>query len=211
MKSIFRRILVITLCLFAFFESIYAQTETTVTETSTSSIERSMMIPSSGTDSSDDISNDSATESTAWILIRMVLVLALICLLIWFVGKLVKKRMDPGAEPDLYLKKTSQLTLAPGRTLQIVTFRDRAYVLGVSESGITVIDKIDGKGDVSENQVKVTDKELIDDMNLNADMNLKAKPMDFAAMISSMTNSSKRPENFLKNKRLNLKNNEERK
>lgn len=200
MKNIFRRILAVSVCLLLIVSSLNAQSQNSDTGTQNSEIERSFSIPST---TETGFSNDTSSTGTGWLLVRMVLVLALICLIIWFVGKLIKKRMDPGAEPDMYLKKTAQLTLAPGRTIQIVTLRDRAYILGVSDSGISVIDKIEGK------EAQSADKELIDDMNLRAQENLNAKPQDFASMISSLTNSSKRTEDFIKNRRLNFKKNGE--
>lgn len=198
MKNIFRRVLAISVCIFAFISIVSAQT--VAADNTSSEIERSFSIPST---TETGYTGDTSSGSTAWLFIRMILVLAVICAIIWFVGKLIKKRMDPGAEPDLYLKKTAQLTLAPGRTVQVVTLRDRAYVLGVSDSGISVIDKIEGK------EAQSAEKELIDDMNLHAAENLTAKPQDFASMISSLTSSSKRTEDFIKNRRLNFKKNGE--
>lgn len=203
MRNIFRRIVIVSLCLLFCMASVCAQTTGNETD-SVSEIEKSYVIPQSQTGFTD---SDTGTESSFWLFFRMILVLAVICVIIWFVGRLIKKRMDPGAEPDLYLKKTAQLTLAPGRTIQIVTLRDRAYVLGVTDSGISVIDKIDS----TESKDKALDKELIDDMNLRAAENLNAKPKDFASMISSLSSSSKRTEDFLKNRRMNFKNNGERK
>lgn len=202
MKNIIRKVLAFSLCLFVFTLAIAAQESDPVPVDDGSSIEKSFTIPTNTTTGFSE--SETGSSSSVWFLIRMVLVLALICLIIWFVGKLLKKRMEPGAEPDLYLKKTAQLTLAPGRTVQIVTLRDRAYVLGVSDSGISLIDKIDGKGDSEEKQGKIIDKELIDDMNLKAADNLNAKPKDFASMISAFSSSSKRTEDFLKNRRMNF-------
>ncbi len=201
MRNILRRILIVSLCLLFCLVSVSAQTTDTGIDTA-SEIEKSFVIPQNGTGFDN---TDTGTGSSFWLFFRMVLVLAVICLIIWFVGKLIKKRMDPGAEPDFYLKKTAQLTLAPGRTVQVVTLRDRAYVLGVSDSGISVIDKIDS----TDGKDKTSDKELIDDMNLRASENLNAKPQDFASMISSLSSSSKRTEDFIKNRRLNFKKNGE--
>lgn len=202
MKIVLRRFLTISLCLFAFSTFLFSQTaDTTFDNNSQTSIERSFSIPAT-TETGYDAESSSASSS-GWLLVRMILALAAICIIIWLIGKLIKKRMEPGAEPDSYLKKTAQLTLAPGRTVQIITLRDRAYVLGVSEGGISLIDEIDS--------TSTTDKELIDDMNLHAAENLNAKPQDFAAMLSSLTNSSKRTEDFIKTRRMNFKKNGERK
>lgn len=202
MKKLIRSVIAFSLCLFVFTNAVMAQESDSITAEEGSSIEKSFTIP---TNSSTGFSEtDTNSGSSVWFLFRMILVLAFVCLIIWFVGRLLKKRMEPGAEPDVYLKKTAQLTLAPGRTVQIITLRDRAYVLGVSDSGISLIDKIDGKGDSEEKQGKILDKELIDDMNLNAADNLNAKPKDFASMISAFSSSSKRTEDFLKTRRMNF-------
>lgn len=203
MRNIFRRILILAVCILFISSFVSAQQNIKTDDINETDIERTFSIPSNI--SSDFSEESSGSGSTAWLFIRMVLVLALICLIIWFVGKLIKKRMNPGAEPDLYLKKTAQLTLAPGKTVQIVTLREKAYILGVSDSGISVIDKIDGYDDKDKSQIK----ELIDDMNLHAGENLTSKPQDFASMISSLSSSSKRTENFIKTRRLNFRKNGE--
>ena len=123
--------------------------------------------------------------------VNMILVLIVVIACIYGIVWLLKKSMRPGAENDPYLKKTASITLSPGKTVQIVTMQDKAYLLGVSDSSITLISEI-------------TDKELVDAMNLNATTTGGKKPADFASLLSSLTGSAKRTESFLKSRREKL-------
>lgn len=106
-----------------------------------------------------------------WVFIRMILVLALVILIIWLVFKLMKKNMAPGTDNDPFLRKVSQVTVSPGKTVQIVTLLDHAYLIGVGEDSINLLGTID-------------DKELIDAMNLYADKHSNTtKPRSFADIL----------------------------
>ena len=129
--------------------------------------------------------------------VNMILVLVVVIACIYGIVWLLKKGMRPGAENDPYLKKTASITLSPGKTVQIVTLQEKAYLLGVSESSITLISEID-------------DKEFVDAMNLNTPVGNGKKPADFASLLASLTGSAKRTERFLRTKRENLKNGEEK-
>ena len=136
----------------------------------------------------------SGETSTVWLFVRMILVLVLVIACIYGIVWLLKKSMRPGAENDPYLKKTASITLSPGKTVQIVTLQDKAYLLGVSDSSITLISEIE-------------DKELVDAMNLNTPVGGNSKkPADFASLLASLTGSAKRTERFLRSKRENLQN-----
>jgi len=150
----------------------------------------------SGQSNSADASSSSLSSnaSTVWLFARMILVLVLVIACIYGIVWLLKKSLRPGAENDPYLKKTASITLAPGKTVQIVTLQDKAYLLGVSDSSITLISEIE-------------DKELIDAMNLNAPVGGNGKkPADFASLLASLTGSAKRTERFLRSKREDLNN-----
>lgn len=169
---------------------IFAQTDSA--DSSTDRIrqaEESLLIGSSSSDGSEStVSTSNNDINTAGPIIRMILVLVLVVVCIYVVVWLLKRSMSPGAENDLYLKKTAQITLSPGKTVQIVTLQDKAYVLGVSDTSITLISEI-------------TDKQLIDSMNLNANVSNGKRPADFASLLGSLTNSAKNTETFLKNRR----------
>ncbi len=141
-------------------------------------------------------SNNTGLWSTIGPFVNMILVLIAVIACIYGIVWLLKKSMRPGAENDPYLKKTASITLSPGKTVQVVTLQDKAFLLGVSDSSITLISEIE-------------DKELIDAMNLNTPVGGK-KPANFAALLASLTGSAKRTENFLRSKREKLNNGEEK-
>ena len=97
---------------------------------------------------------------------------------------------------DPYLKRTASITLSPGKTVQVVTIGDKGYIVGVSDSGVNLIGEL-------------TDKELIDAMNLNAEKEPTGKRKDFSSMLASFTKSSESTEAYLRNKREKLQNSED--
>lgn len=133
-----------------------------------------------------------STWDTVGLFVRMILVLILVIACIYFIVWLLRRSMRPGVQNDPYLKKTASITLSPGKTVQVVTLQDKAYLLGVSDSSITLISEI-------------TDKELIDTMNLNAPAAGGKKTADFSSLLSSLTGSAKRTGGFLKSRRQKLR------
>lgn len=135
----------------------------------------------------------SAANSTFWLFVRMIVVLAIVIGIIYLIVWLLKKSMDPGVQEDEYLKKTASLTLAPGKSVQVVTLGDQAWVLGVSEESVSLISEIQ-------------DKELINAMNIHAEPNNAKKPLDFASMLANVAGTRKksgftRTEDFIKDRR----------
>lgn len=118
-------------------------------------------------------SNVSGTRSVTgiWVFIRMILVLAVILAIIWVIFKFMKKGIQPGEENDPFMRKVSSITLSPGKTVQIVTLLDHAYIIGVTDNAVNVIGTVE-------------DKELVDAMNLYADKNANTKkPRNFADIL----------------------------
>lgn len=102
-------------------------------------------------------------SSGVWAFIRMILVLAVVIVIIYFVMNYMKKSVngDPDTD-DVYLRKVAQITLSPGKTVQVVTLLDKGYLIGVSDNNVNLISEID-------------DKELISAMNLSADKQTAVK------------------------------------
>lgn len=116
-------------------------------------------------------SNQIQTSSGVWVFIRMILVLALIIFLIWFIFKMIKKSTAAKPEEDPFLRKVASITLSPGKSVQIVTLIDKAYVLGVSDNGVNLL------GDIN-------DVQLINALNLYADKTQNSqKPKNFGEML----------------------------
>lgn len=121
----------------------------------------------------DSIATEDRGPSTFWVFFRMIFVLALVVVCIYLVFRFVKQKVNPiSATEDPYLKHTAQLSIAPGKSVHVVTLSDKAYLLGCSENSVSLIDEI-------------TEKELIDAMILNSQANNSKKTMDFATMLSS--------------------------
>jgi flagellar protein FliO/FliZ len=116
--------------------------------------------------------------SSIWILLRVVIVLAIVCAAIYGVVWLLKKTTVVNAANDPYLKSVSSITVAPNKTIQVVTIGGKGYLVGVSDQSINLIDEIE-------------DRELIDAMNLEADRKASAPPASFASVISSFLPTGK--------------------
>lgn len=111
------------------------------------------------------------TTNGVWVVLRTLLVLAFVILVMWLVFKFMKKGMQPGAENDPFLRKVSSITLSPGKSVQIVTLMEHAYIIGVTDNAVNLIGTVD-------------DKELIDAMNLYADKNGNTKkPRNFEEIL----------------------------
>jgi len=116
--------------------------------------------------------------STVWILIRMVLVLAFVLACVYAVIYFMRQGMKTGTDTDPFLRRVSSLSLSPGKSVQIVTLLDNAYLIGVTDNSINLIGQ-------------VSDKELVDAMNLYADRTAKNdKPRTFNDILSLFMNSS---------------------
>lgn len=112
------------------------------------------------------------STNTAWLFVRMILVLLVVIGCIYAVFYFVKKTTNPTNETDAFLKKVASITLSPGKSVQIVTLQNHCYILGVSDSSVQLISELD-------------DKDLIDAMNLEADKESSGSVKDFASLLAS--------------------------
>ncbi|MDO5766614.1 MAG: flagellar biosynthetic protein FliO, partial [Spirochaetales bacterium] len=109
--------------------------------------------------------------------------LAVVVGIAWGIFHFLKKGIKTENDNDPFLRKVSHLTLSPGKSVQVITLQDNAFLIGVSDEKISLIGKIE-------------DKELINAMNLYADKNEKvSKPRSFREILDIfMPGSSKEPE-----------------
>ena len=124
----------------------------------------------SGTDSAGTGASYSA-PSTRGFLIKTIIALILVCAAIYGIMYFFKKKNNTIKSDDDFLRRVSSLDLAPGKSIEIVSLVDHAYILGVTDSNINLLGE-------------VQDKELIEAMNLNFDkkQNVK-KPMNFSDVL----------------------------
>ncbi len=126
------------------------------------------------TESQDDSSSSKSSStvlSSIWLLVKMIFVLALVIVCIYFVIYFMKRSTKISDTDDPFLRQVSKITLSPGKSVQIVTVLEHAYLIGVSDNSINLIGQID-------------DKELVDSMNIFADKNNNSKrPKSFADIL----------------------------
>ena len=166
-KSLLAMILLIAVSFFIFSQSAGNQNENSSTE---NSFESSLSYFDT-----DNAENESTSEykapSTTGFIVKTVVVLILVVAAIYGIMLFFKKKNNVSKSDDDFLRRVSSLQLSPGRSIEIVSLIDKAYILGVTDSNINLISEIE-------------DKELIQAMNLNFDkkQNIK-KPMNFADVL----------------------------
>ncbi len=134
-----------------------------------------------------EISGNNAKEPSAiWLFIKMIFALAVVVGIAWLIFYLLKRTMKTGNDSDPFLRRVSQLTLSPGKSVQVITLQDSAFLIGVSDENISLLGKVD-------------DKELVNAMNLYADKNDNvSKPRSFREILDIfMPGSSKEGEENL--------------
>jgi flagellar protein FliO/FliZ len=116
-----------------------------------------------------------AQTSTAWLFVRMILVLALVIGCIYAVVFFLKRGQRRQMDDDPFLRRTASLTLSPGKSVQVITLGEEAYLIGVTDNAVSLLGKIG-------------DRELVNAMNLHAEENPGAgTPRDFASLLSIFT------------------------
>ncbi|EFW36737.1 flagellar biosynthetic protein FliO [Treponema phagedenis] len=119
------------------------------------------------------------SASPSFLLLKLIGILLLVCALVYFAVKFIKKYSGITAEEDPFLKKVAFLPLAQGKSIQVITLLDNAYIIGVSENNVSLIEKVENK-------------ELVDAMNLAADENNPSQNADFSAMLGRLLPSLKK-------------------
>jgi len=159
---------VMLLCMAAVF-SLYSQNNSANNETALT--EESIVI-------SDDVNTEITGSgqtykgpSTVGMFVRMILVLIIVVGLIYGVLWFIKKKTNVVKTDDEYLRRAAYINIAPGKSIEVITLIDKAYLIGVTEDNITLLGEIH-------------DEELIKAMNLTADQkNNTKKPASFADVL----------------------------
>ena len=156
------------LCITAVF-SLYSQNNSTNNETALT--EESIVILD---DVNTEITGSDQTykgPSTVGMFVRMILVLIIVVGLIYGVLWFIKKKTNVVKTDDEYLRRAAYINIAPGKSIEVITLIDKAYLIGVTEDNITLLGEIH-------------DDELIKAMNLTADQkNNTKKPASFADVL----------------------------
>ena len=167
-KKLFAAVILFIATIFA----LYSQTNTDTENSGQTSITEETILLS------DDVSTGTSSQtqnykgpSTIGTFIRMILVLIIVIGLIYGVLWFVKKKTNVVKTDDDYLRRAAWINIAPGKSVEVITLIDKAYLIGVTEDNITLLGEID-------------DKELISAMNINADKkNNVKKPANFSEVL----------------------------
>ncbi len=156
------------LCMTAVF-ALYSQNQTTQNETPLT--EESIVFSDESNVESGNNSASYKGPSTVGMFVRMIVVLVIVIGLIYGVLWFIKKKTNVVKTDDDYLRRAAYINIAPGKTIEVITLIDKAYLIGVTEDNITLLGEID-------------DKELISAMNITADKkNNTKKPATFADVL----------------------------
>ena len=168
----YKKILAAVIIFMAAIFALYSQTSTADENQSASTISEQSIV------FSDDTNTGSSTEaqpykgpSTVGMFVRMIVVLVIVIGLIYGVLWFIKKKTNVVKTDDEYLRRAAYINIAPGKTIEVITLIDKAYLIGVTEDNITMLGEIN-------------DDELIKAMNLTADKkNNTKKPTSFSDVL----------------------------
>lgn len=167
-KKLLAAVIVFMAAVFA----LYSQTTTEANDQSAATITEESII------FSDDASGDTGSSaqsykgpSTVGMFVRMIVVLIIVVGLIYGVLWFIKKKTNVVKTDDEYLRRAAYINIAPGKSVEVITLIDKAYLIGVTEDNITLLGEIH-------------DDELIKAMNLSADKkNNTKKPATFSDVL----------------------------
>lgn len=143
--------------------------------------------------------NQVRAPSSFGLFIRMVVSLLVVIGLVYIVVRILKKNSGFSDSDDSLLRRVAQISLGAGKSVQIVTLLENAYLIGVTDNNINLISEI-------------KDKELVDSLNLLADKNQNtSKPKTFSDVLdiflargknkNAFSDSARHASDILKNQR----------
>ena len=151
---------------------LYSQTSNAGNTTAvTTNAEESIILTDELAAESTAAANAYKGPSTAGMFVRMIVVLIIVVGLIYGVLWFIKKKTNIVKTDDEYLRRAAYINIAPGKSVEVITLIDKAYLIGVTEDNITLLGEIH-------------DDELIKAMNLTADKNNNTKkPVTFSDVL----------------------------
>ena len=168
LKKLFAAIIVFMAAVFA----LYSQTSAADSDTAVISVsEESIVFTDDAGNAAQPAQNSYKGPSTVGVFVRMIVVLIIVVGLIYGALWFIKKKTNIVKTDDDYLRRAAYINIAPGKTVEVITLIDKAYLIGVTEDNITLLGEIH-------------DDELIKAMNLSADKkNNTKKPASFSDVL----------------------------
>ena len=169
MKKLIAAVIVFTAAVCA----IYSQTSASSAEAGSSTVAEESIVFTDDSNVDGAAVNTTAYKgpSTVGMFVRMIIVLIIVVGLIYGVLWFIKKKTNVVKTDDEYLRRAAYINIAPGKTIEVITLIDKAYLIGVTEDNITMLGEIH-------------DDELIKAMNITADKkNNTKKPTTFSDVL----------------------------
>lgn len=114
-----------------------------------------------------------AGPNTLAYFVRMVVVLAIVVGLIYLFFRFMKRLSRPKLGDEASIKILASTALGAGKALHVVSLGSKAYLVGSSESSVSLISEID-------------DKEFLDALALKAAASQRSQGAGFADVLGSM-------------------------
>ena len=167
-KKLFAAVIIFIAAVFV----LYSQNNSATNGASQSTLtEESIVLSDDTTAAANSQNTNYKGTSTIGVFVRMIVVLIIVVALIYGVFWFIRKKTNIVKTDDEYLRRAAYINIAPGKSVEVITLIDKAYLIGVTEDNITLLGEID-------------DKELISAMNLTADKrNNTKKPANFSEVL----------------------------
>lgn len=171
-KKLLMTAVLLTAVCFNFYSQSSEQADSSV-QTELSSFENNTNYFNNSPSANAPVQARNQNGSGIGLFIRMVFVLAFVIALIYGLLWFIKNKTNVVKTDDEFLRRAAYINIAPGKSVEVITLVDRAYVIGVTEDGITLLGEIDSKSDEQTAQ-------MINAMNLRADQTQNTKkPLNF--------------------------------
>lgn len=170
----YKKMLAAVIVFMAAVFALYSQVSNSNTQNGsqvTSTAEESIIISDEAVTENTNTTQAYKGPSTVGMFVRMIVVLIIVVGLIYGTLWFIKKKTNVVKTDDEYLRRAAYINIAPGKTVEVITLIDKAYLIGVTEDSITMLGEIN-------------DEELIKAMNITADKkNNTKKPTTFADVL----------------------------
>lgn len=175
LKKLLMTAVLLTAVCFNFYSQTSEQAASNASQTEVSSFENNTnyfnQSPAEGGRQSPDALR--SQPGGIWLFLRMIIVLLIVLVLIYGVLWFIKNKTNVVKTDDEFLRRAAWINIAPGKSIEVITLVDKAYVIGVTEDGITLLGELDSKTDDQTAQ-------MINAMNLRADQTTNTKkPLNF--------------------------------
>ena len=167
-KKLIAAVIVFMAAIFA----LYSQNNTSANNSASNTVAEESILISEDTGNTDITSQQQYKgPSTVAMFVRMIVVLVIVVALIYGTLWFIRKKTNVVKTDDEYLRRAAYINIAPGKTVEVITLIDKAYLIGVTEDNITMLGEIQ-------------DQELIKAMNITADKkNNTKKPTTFSDVL----------------------------